>query len=205
MTKYTLTYFNSKGRAEVARLIFARAGVEYEDKRVTNEEWLQLKSSSPSGMLPMLEVDGRKLIGSMVINRFLGERFGLAGSNDIENAEIAGIIDVLHDFMIRLVTMFLEKDEERKAQLKEKFGKEDIPKYWGIIEGMCKKNNVAECWIYGNKPTYADFSIFNTLEFFLPQMPTFLDDFPRVAKLKAAVEALPNIAEWLKKRPVTDH
>lgn len=203
-SKYTLTYFNSKGRAEVARLIFAQAGVEYEDKRVEKEEWLKLKPSTPSGQLPMLEVDGKQLIGSMVIDRFLGERFGLAGSNDIENAEIAGIIDILHDFEIRLVTMYFEKDEERKAQLKEKFGKEDIPKYWGIIDGICKKNNAAEGWIHGDTPTYADLSIFNTLGFFLSQVPTFMDDFPHVAKLKSSVEALPNVAEWLKKRPVTE-
>ena len=185
----------------MSRYIFAQAGVKYEDIRVDSKD--QVKPSSPSGMLPILEVDGKTLIGSWVIARFLAERFGLAGSNDIENAEIAGIIDVVNDFRTALMKVHFEKDEERKAQMQEKFVKEDIPRYWGIIEGMCKKNNAAEGWIYGEKVTYADLAVFNTLEFVLPKLPTVLKDYPCVAKLNAAVKALPNIAEWLKKRPET--
>ncbi len=46
MPKYTLTYFNFRARAELARLILAVADVEYEDERVTEvEKWLKLKPS----------------------------------------------------------------------------------------------------------------------------------------------------------------
>lgn len=201
MSSYKLVYFNARGRAEVSRFIFAQAGVEYEDKRVEKEEWAKLKPSTPTGALPLLEVDGKQLPGSGVIARFLAERFGLAGSNDVENAEIAGIIDVLHDFMIRMMTMYFEKDEAKKAELKEKLEKEDVPKYWGILEERSKSNNSAEGWIYGNKPTYADLSIYNVLGYVTKSAPNFTEQFPRMGKLKAAVEALPKIAEWLKKRP----
>lgn len=40
-----LTYFNIRGLAENVRLILAQAGVDYEDKRVTKEEWAELKES----------------------------------------------------------------------------------------------------------------------------------------------------------------
>jgi len=43
MAQYTLTYFNVRGRAEIARLIFAAAGVAYEDKRIEREQWPELK------------------------------------------------------------------------------------------------------------------------------------------------------------------
>ena len=33
------------GRAEVPRLVFAQAGVEYEDKRIESEEWPEMKKS----------------------------------------------------------------------------------------------------------------------------------------------------------------
>jgi len=42
---YKLTYFNGRGRAELSRLIFAQAGVEYEDVRIERADWLQLKPS----------------------------------------------------------------------------------------------------------------------------------------------------------------
>lgn len=44
MSKPVLTYFNGRGRAEVARWIFAAEGVEYEDKRMS-EGWQELKPS----------------------------------------------------------------------------------------------------------------------------------------------------------------
>ena len=120
MSNYKLIYFNSRGRAEASRYIFAQAGVEYEDKRVDKEEWLQLKPSTPNGMLPILKVDGKTLIGGGVISRFLAERFGLAGNNDLENAKIAGTTDVLNDFLLQLMAVYLEKDEDKKAELKKK-------------------------------------------------------------------------------------
>lgn len=45
MAKYTLHYFNLRGRAELSRLIFAAAGVEYTDHRMTGAEWQELKPS----------------------------------------------------------------------------------------------------------------------------------------------------------------
>ncbi len=45
MVQYKLIYFNLRGRAEISRLLFAHAGVEYEDKRVASEEFQALKPS----------------------------------------------------------------------------------------------------------------------------------------------------------------
>ena len=43
--KIKLTYFNNKGLAEFSRLVLAQAGVEYEDVRITQDEWQTLKPS----------------------------------------------------------------------------------------------------------------------------------------------------------------
>lgn len=45
-----LIYFNSKGRAELSRLILAQAGVKYEDKRIDKEEWAKMKPSNGKPM-----------------------------------------------------------------------------------------------------------------------------------------------------------
>ena len=42
---YKLYYFNGRGRAELSRLIFAQAGVQYEDVRVEQADWPKLKPS----------------------------------------------------------------------------------------------------------------------------------------------------------------
>ena len=49
--KIRLIYFDSKGLAEVARLILAQAGVEYEDVRITQEEWPKLKPSKINNLV----------------------------------------------------------------------------------------------------------------------------------------------------------
>ena len=43
MPTYRISYFPGRGRAEVMRLLFAQAGVEYEDRRLEGDEWQALK------------------------------------------------------------------------------------------------------------------------------------------------------------------
>ena len=45
MASYKLTYFEARGRAEAIRLLFAQAGVKYEDNRLKREQWADLKAS----------------------------------------------------------------------------------------------------------------------------------------------------------------
>ncbi len=46
-----LTYFNAKGRAELARMILAQAGADYEDIRIEREDWPNVKSSKLSQLI----------------------------------------------------------------------------------------------------------------------------------------------------------
>ena len=45
MTKFTLTYFDGRGRAEISRWLFAVAEQPFDDVRVSHEEWKKLKPS----------------------------------------------------------------------------------------------------------------------------------------------------------------
>ena len=44
MSTYKLTYFPLRARAELARFVFAQAGVKYEDVRIPDGTWKELKS-----------------------------------------------------------------------------------------------------------------------------------------------------------------
>ncbi len=200
MPSYKLTYFPFRARAEAARFIFKQAEVDFEDVRIGGEDWAKFKPSTPYGSMPVLEVDGKMLAGSQSIQRYLAEKFGLAGSNDFENAEIDSIIDTVGDLSQQLMKFHYEKDEAKKAEVGEKLKTEILPKFLGIFEKLISSNTSG--WIYGSKVTYADFLVYNIIGWVKMEAgAAALDSFPGIKKNMEAVEALPNIAKWLKERP----
>ena len=203
MASYKLIYFNGKGRAELARFVFAQAGVQYEDKRLAGEEWQTLKPTTPYGSIPVLEVDGKMLAGSNIIARYLAEEFGLAGSNAFENAEIDSVSDMMGDLMVHVMKFRFEKDEARKAEFQKELAETHFPRFLGILEKLVANN--ASGWLYGPKVTWVDLKFSVLMSFLLPNLPELLKNFPGLAKLNDTVEKLPNIARWLEQRPVTEH
>eukprot|EP00069_Balaena_mysticetus_P004346 bmy_17236T0 len=71
MPNYKLTYFNMRGRAEIIRYIFAYLDIKYEDHRIEQSDWPEIKSTLPFGKIPILEVDGLNLHQSLAIARYL--------------------------------------------------------------------------------------------------------------------------------------
>lgn len=51
-----LTYFNFPARAEATRLAFSVGDVEFEDKRISFEEFADVVSKTPFAQVPILEV-----------------------------------------------------------------------------------------------------------------------------------------------------
>ncbi|CAM9679449.1 unnamed protein product, partial [Sphacelaria rigidula] len=51
-----LTYFDLPGRAEATRLAFAVGDVEFEDKRISFDEFADVASGLPFSQVPVLEV-----------------------------------------------------------------------------------------------------------------------------------------------------
>lgn len=205
MPTYKLSYFNARGAAEPIRFIFAQAGVSYEDIRVEYgaQSWTDLKPNTPFGVLPMLEEDGKKLGGSKVIGRYLGEQLGLAGSNAFENADIASISDTTGDIIQEVGKLFEEKDEAKKAEIKKKLNEEVFPKKFEFLEKRAATNDNG--WLAG-KLSWADFFHYQALEFIMMLVdPDFLSKYPGMKKLYDSVEALPNIAKWIKERPKTNY
>ena len=204
MANYKLTYFDVKGLGELTRLVFAQAGIEYENIRISHDQWPQLKPTMLYGMMPVLEEKGRQLTGGRVIARYLAEKpeFGLAGNNEFDNAEIAGIVDVIDGFSNEIFKLAFEKDETRKATLVKGFVETEVPKYFGIFRKLLKKNSG---FLWGGKLTWADLDLIVVTDFIYNNMKNVFNDYPEIVEFKDKIEALPNIAEYIKNRPVTDH
>ena len=138
--KIKLTYFNLRGRAESARLMLAYKGIDYEDNRITKEQWATVKPNTPFGGLPILEYNGLELAQSMTIARFLARELNLAGKSRFEEAQVDMVVDCIVDLVNAFVKVFKETDEAKKAELAEKLQKEIGPTAMGQLEAILLKN-----------------------------------------------------------------
>ncbi|XP_052255036.1 probable glutathione S-transferase 5 isoform X2 [Dreissena polymorpha] len=75
MASYKLHYFDVRGRAELSRYLFLAAGRDFEDNRIPQDGWSNVKPTLVYGQVPVLEVDGKQLAQSNAIARFLAREF----------------------------------------------------------------------------------------------------------------------------------
>lgn len=96
MPTYKLIYFALRARAEVARIMFHQAGIEFEDERISGDAWHKYKPGTkghsmqsrvymhtfvfrletPFGQLPTLSIDGQVIAQSQAINTYVAEITG---------------------------------------------------------------------------------------------------------------------------------
>ena len=210
-TSYKFYYFAARGYGELSRMIFAYAGVPFEDIRYTRETWAEAKPTckSPSGKLPMLvKAEGQKesiICGSLVIARWLAEEFGLGGKDGWENAEISSLVDMISDLRTDVGRVRWEADETRKATMKKKLVEETLPNTFGKLSD-CAWTGAGHLW--GGRLTWADIMLYTVVEnmqgFMAGDVNPVLDGCPKLKEVCDKVKTQPKIAEWIKKRPDTE-
>ena len=159
----------------------------------------------PTGQVPVLEVHENghvyKFSQSVAIARFLSKRFHLAGSTDLEQAEVDMYVDQVTDFLNQIVKVHYEPDEAKKAELAAKLQAEVIPTHMKIFETKLTQSTTG--YLVGNSLTLADICFFSILDALAEKSAAILDHFPAIKKLNETVKTLPHIAKWLAARPVT--
>ena len=103
--KFTLTYFDGRGLAELSRYVFALAGKfppdGYTDVRLNKKTFAAGSATGAFkanlGRVPILEHKGRSIGQSGPVARFLAKEFGLMGADAWEAAEIEGICEHVTD------------------------------------------------------------------------------------------------------------
>ena len=111
-----------------------------------------------------------------------------------------GVAESISDLTaIFVLTVFYEPDETRKAAAMKKLMQETVPGKLKYFEAKASTNESG--WLCCSKMTWADLAAYQVLEWVVGANESAFDEFPSLKKLKASVEALPNIAKWLKERP----
>ncbi|KAI0216244.1 S-crystallin SL11 [Lamellibrachia satsuma] len=151
MVKYTLVYFDGRGRAEVCRILFALADVEYEDKRIQGADWGKLKPETPFGQMPILKFDDITLCQSDAMEFYLAKTFGFAGSNTLEEAQVLMMGACVLDTLTPLFKMYGLKEEEAKDEIRKKYETEQMPKFLGNLQKMLVSNKGGDGYFIGDK------------------------------------------------------
>ncbi|MBK8011095.1 MAG: glutathione S-transferase family protein [Deltaproteobacteria bacterium] len=201
MTRYTLTYFDVRGLAEPVRLLFAFAGVPFEDRGVSDDEWARLKPDSPLGQMPFLTVhdaegQGHRIIPEMMsIVRYLAKTHELAGKTEDEwiAADVASEAAIeARAALVRFRSSPESKDEAAKARYLE----EIVPIHFQRMEKLLGSHS----WFSGAATTYADFIVFDALERHANMWPKALLAWPRLDAFKKRVESLPELQAYFRVR-----
>ena len=121
-SKYTLYYFEANARATVSRAILTYAKADWEDKRITHEEWAKIKETDlfEFHQMPILEHNGKKMSQSIAIELYLLRQFNLYGKNIDEQYEIDNLLCTFDD-LLPLLGKYVSrsKDEKEKEETKK--------------------------------------------------------------------------------------
>ncbi|KAE9092261.1 hypothetical protein PF010_g17874 [Phytophthora fragariae] len=199
--KLKLTYFPLPGRAEPIRLAFYIGGIDFEDERLSFDEFAEVKSRLPFNQLPMLEVDGEAISQSLAILRFAGSITGLYPTTDPLAAFRVDEIFVLIDEMFNSPAWretVTERDHDKLLKMREGLAKGIIPKTLDFLEKRVAafKGQYAT----GKALTVADLAIYAVvllLKAGRPGIPiTIADPYENLQRVFGQVKAHPKVVEW---------
>jgi len=224
---YELVYFDIRGLAETARVMFTVAKQEFTDTRysfafgtpgdfstIIRPEFDAAKAAgtldASGGKVPYLEVDGKKIGQSKAIERYLAKQLGLNGSSDIEGAQIESVSEFIADFKNAYQKVRGIEDADKKKAGMEKWFGEDLPANMKLLEtAVSGMGGQPGPWLIGSKVSYADISLYQ----FIAAPHGFFDDaegakasFQDCPKIKAAMEAvgsMEHLQEYFKNRKET--
>ncbi|KAG9493790.1 hypothetical protein GDO78_001589 [Eleutherodactylus coqui] len=201
-----LHYYNGRGRAEIIRWMLAVADIEYEEQFCTTLAELDKLLESGDLMfqqIPMLEIDGMKLVQTRAILNYIADKANLYGSNLKERA----YIDMYVEGAIDLVTLILyyfflpECDQEKQRNLmKEKAHNRYFPVYEKALEG--------KQYLVGDKLSFADVYLIYDILSLEDFHPDILQNWPNLQAFKKRICEVPTIKKFLqpgsKRKPMAD-
>ncbi len=173
MTLPRLTYFSSRGRAELIRILLADAGIEHEEVTVGSwdpvtlpEPFLALRATGALafGALPMWEEPGGfRLVQGDAILRHLARTHGWYGEGRYQAARcdqlLAGIDDVRLELR-RLRTAAVPARAAVRADLLATV----LPRWLAGLEQLFAADGVGESFAVGTRPSIADGALWYLLE-----------------------------------------
>ena len=206
MARPVLHYFDIYGRGEVIRVLFIHHKVDFENHLISFEEWPALKASgfAEFGQLPMVEIDGLKLVQTKAILHYLGDKYGYFPRDPALRYKMESTLYLLEDFINGMVHLFSGKDMEAL----NKYYADNASRFLGFFNARLTENQNGDGWFVGEALTLTDLVMFEWFwDFFLragrEQYAHYLEAFPKLkAHFNRVLAASPELTAHYASRPV---
>ena len=201
--KISLIYFDFPfWRAEIARLSLFIGNIEFEDVRITSDEFQRVKSDGqldngikiPFNQLPCLVVDKVSIAQTAGIARFCGKLANLYPQNN--NTEAAKI-----DQFIDIATDLTELISKTKVEDRKNLSVGELTRKLSILN---KSMELSNGYLVGNTISIADIAIWRLMGWItsgsLDGIPLdVLKDHNNISKICLLVDKHPKVNEWIDK------
>ncbi|CAJ0955583.1 unnamed protein product, partial [Mesorhabditis belari] len=201
-SRYKLTYFYFRAKGENIRQILTLAGVEFEDVRVHWDKWQQIKNEQPFGQLPVFEEDGKCLPQSKAICRYLAKKYGLAGENEWEAAQIDALSDQFEDFFQEIRPFYKTYNKLIEGNLNDVYDKIVEPardKHLPIFSKYLAESSSG--FLVGSKLSWIDTQLADHMYTFTEFRPDYARRYPQIEYHQKRVHSIPRLREWIENRP----
>uniref|UniRef100_A0A2K5F5S4 glutathione transferase n=1 Tax=Aotus nancymaae TaxID=37293 RepID=A0A2K5F5S4_AOTNA len=174
--KPKLHYFNARGRMEPIRWLLAAAGVEFEEKFLESaEDFEKLRNDGylMFQQVPMVEIDGMKLVQTRAILNYIASKYDLYGKDTKERALIDMYTEGMADLYEMILLLPLCRPEEK------------MPRFHG------------QDYLVGNKLSRADIQLVELLYYVEEVDSSLISSFPLLQTMKTRISNLPTVKKFL--------
>ena len=180
--------------------------IEFEDDRFEGKDWPKIKPTTPYGSVPVVEIDGKVATQSAATLRYLGRLGGLYPADAAEAFKVDEVMDTIGDLFMSAFR-YKGPDKEKLKEERDKFVKEDIPRYMGGLEKRLEAMGHTGPYLVGDKVTIADIVMLNAVTNIkcgiMDHVPTdALDSYKKVMQSFNATIHIPTITDWYRKYPI---
>lgn len=141
MPTLRLTYFDSPGRAEPIRVALRLAGVAFEDHRLKFPQFVEAKGRGdfPLGAVPMLEVDGVRIVQTGAILRYVAHTAApwLYPADAWAALRVDSVLDSFNDTLSHaMLPSLFERDMAKKLEMRAALVAGPMARVFGYTEGL---------------------------------------------------------------------
>ncbi|EAX04384.1 glutathione S-transferase alpha 2 [Homo sapiens] len=195
--KPKLHYSNIRGRMESIRWLLAAAGVEFEEKFIKSAEDLDKLRNDGYLMfqqVPMVEIDGMKLVQTRAILNYIASKYNLYGKDIKEKALIDMYIEGIADLGEMILLLPFSQPEEQDAKL-ALIQEKTKNRYFPAFEKVLKSHG--QDYLVGNKLSRADIHLVELLYYVEELDSSLISSFPLLKALKTRISNLPTVKKFL--------